>query len=150
GTDPVDICAISDMDGFSPGWQAAAQDEPNTALVAGLNLIGLSPTPDGIYSISATVVENAPIPTSGSDFVQMGRDDYDAILDEAPHLAEFKEGGANFVATYPLHQRFLKQAAIYNEKLLALGTFSDMMLSLSMDQERVNPRLQSSKVVAGG
>lgn len=147
----LQVEAAIDADRYNPGWQAAAQGTPSVALVAGLNLVGLASTPDaGPYSLTASVVENAPVPVVPGDFIQLGRDDYDVMLDEAQHIASFKMGGAEFTETFPLHERFLKQAAIYNQKLAALGQFQKEMYRMSQDQEDTNPRLASPKVVTNG
>lgn len=148
---PLEVTAVRDQDLYKPTWQAQAAGAPTVALCAGLNLVALSVTPDaGPYGLVASVVENAPIPTSPTDYIQLGRDDYDVLLDEAQHLAAFKMGGIEFLATLPLHARFMQQAAIYNQKLLTYGGMTDAMLALSHMEDMVNPRLESTEAVTGG
>lgn len=146
---PFEITAVRDNDYYNPGWQAAAQGTPDIAVQSGLNLIGLSVPPDaGNYGLTASVLQNAPIPAGLGSYIQLGRDDYDVLLDEAQHIASWKMGGQEFAATFPLHERYLKQAAIYNQKLLAFGSFTKQMELISGMEDSENPRLESSKAVS--
>ena len=136
----IDIDSAQNQDNFNPSWQSQAAAMPDTLLTTGLNLIGFSATPDtNAYSITLDVVQNAPIPLKGADFIQLGRDDYDVLLDYCVHLAAFKMGGAEFIATIPLFQRFMKQASLYNSKLDELGEFTKAIYELSQLQTETNP-----------
>jgi hypothetical protein len=61
------------------------------------------------------------------------------MLDYAQHLAAFKMGGAEFMATLPLFQRFIKQASIYSSKLDELGEYTSMLLGLGALERSRNP-----------
>jgi hypothetical protein len=142
GNVPMQVDSVRAADEFQTRWQSQPAGTPEFALHAGLNLLALSPVADtGPYSLTATVVQNAPIPATNIDFVQVARDDLDALLDYAQHLAAFKMGGAEFLATMPLFERFLKQAAIYNAKLEELGEFTRPLFGLSQVQENMAPRM---------
>jgi hypothetical protein len=143
---PLDIDSAKNGDFFNPGWQAAAAGPPQSAYVAGLNLVGFNPAPDSdsAYSVTAHVVENAPIPSTPGDTIQLSREDFDAVLDYAQHLAAFKLGGAEFLATMPLYQRFLKRAAIYNSKLVGMSELYKSMYETSQLEEQRNPRYATS------
>ncbi len=137
---PLNIDSVYNADAFNQGWQGVAATKPDTALVAGLNLVALSPTPDvGPYSVTATVAQNAPIPSVGTDPVQVGRDEYDAVIGYAQHLAAFKMGGAEMMATAPLLERFLTAAQVYNSKLAQSGEFMKAIYGLSSLQKKANP-----------
>ncbi len=137
---PLPVDAVRNGDDFNPTWQADAASQPASSYAAGLNLIGLGPVPDsGPYSITATVVQNAPLPVLPSDPIQLARDDYGAVLDYAQHLAAFKMGGAEFQATFPLYQGFVKRAALYNSKLSELGIFQKPMYEVSKLESERNP-----------
>lgn len=137
---PVWIDSVRAADNFQSAWQALAAGSPSSAYYTGLNLVALSPAPDAnAYSATATVVENAPIPLSDTAQVQMGRDDYDAILDYVQHLAAFKQGGSEFLATMPLFQRFMAQAAIYNRKLDQIAEFTKPLYALASREKDMNP-----------
>jgi hypothetical protein len=85
------------------------------------------------------VVENAPVPVNDGDFVQVSKDDLEAILDYAQHMAALKMGGTEFISTIPLVQRFHKQALVYNHKLNELGEFTKPTYELSQLQAEANP-----------
>jgi hypothetical protein len=147
---PVDIDAVQNGDRFDAGWQSAVQGPPGSCYVAGGNLIGFGPTPDlnSTYTAIATVVQNAPV--TGTN-IQIGRDDYDAIIGEAEHIALFKLGGDEFASTMPLHDAFLGRAALYNSKLKALGTYTQDLYDTSAREEEVDPIYSNAKPgVAGG
>jgi len=139
----LQIDSVRAADLYRTSWQADAAGPPAEALQSGLNLVVLAPTPDSPavpYSLTTTVVENAPIPVLPTDPVQVAREDLDAILDCSQHLASFKMGGAEFAATMPLFQRFLKQAALYNTKLAEFGEFTQALYGTSQLEESANPR----------
>lgn len=142
---PVGVDPVQSADDYNPGWQAATPGAPTDLYVAGLNLVAVSPQPDsgGPYAVTVSVVQNAPVPTKDSDFLQVSRDDYDVVIDYAQHLAAFKRGGAEFVATMPLFERFLKAAAIGNSKLQEFGPFTGAMLQTGRLQEERSPRLEA-------
>jgi len=142
---PVLIDSVRNADLYTTGWETATQGRPSAALHAGLNLIALAPAPDvGPYSLTATVVQNAPMPVAPTDPVQVARDDLDAILDYAQFLAAWKQGGEEFLRSMQLLQRFMKQAAMYNGKLLEIAEFNSMLLNLSQLEQGTNPTMTPS------
>lgn len=143
---PIGVGSVSSSDDFDPTWQAQLPGTPDTCHTAGINLIAFGPQPDdGDYSATASVVQNAPVPVAQTDYIQCGKDDYDVILDYAQHLAAFKLGGAEFAATVPLYQRFIKRGALYNSKLAALGQFQPQLYATSQFEEERNPRYSKVK-----
>ena len=137
---PILVDGVKSADSYDPLWQAAAQGTPNSGFTAGLNLVALNPPPDaGSYSMTATVVENAPIPEVDADKVQLAREDYDALLDECQHIAMLKAGGQEFADTIILHQRFMAQAKLYNGKLAELGEYQTYIYQLSEREKQLNP-----------
>jgi hypothetical protein len=137
----LDMDAVFYADTYRPGWQALPHDVPDAVYVAGLNYIALAPKPDAVDLVTLTVIENSPFPASGSAFFQFGREDADAIIGYAQHLASFKQGGAEFMATIPLLQEFIKHCAKYNDKLDTMGEFTDVIYGQSNLQEQADPRL---------
>ena len=142
---PVQIDAIAEANRYRTGWRGEANGPPNAVFQSGLNLLAVAPPPDNgggnNYSLTVTVVENAPIPVNDADFIQAGRDDLDVILGYAQHLAAFKMGGTEFTSTISLLERFLKQAEIYGLKLKELGEFTTTIYTLAQTEEFANPRL---------
>jgi hypothetical protein len=138
---PLQIDSITAGDLYHTGWERDTPGQPTVAYHAGLNLVAVSPVSDvGPYTITATVVQNAPVPASDADFLQVSRGDLDAILDYAQHLAAFKMGGLEFTATLPLFQRFLAAAASYGLKLAELGEYTSVIFAQSQRDAEMHPR----------
>jgi hypothetical protein len=142
---PLQVDAVREADNYRTNWQAETPTQPTICLTAGLNLVGFAAPPDaGAYTITATVVENAPIPVADGDNIQMGRDDYAAMLDYCVHVAMLKCGGAEFADTMPLYDRFLKQAKLYNSKLDVQGGYTSRIFETSAREEKLNPRMANA------
>lgn len=159
GNVPLQIDAVKSLDLYRTGWQAESQGAPNAMASMGLNLYALAPPPNTgtgspvtPYSLTATVVENAPLPVVDADPVQVSREDFDAVIDLTQHLASFKMGGAEFLGTTALLQRFLKQAQVYNTKLAETGEFTTMLYGVAQQEESRNPRTtpEPATASAGG
>ena len=73
-----------------------------------------------IDTISVDLVRNAPIPANDSAYVQLGREELDAVLDYAQHLAAFKQGGQEFQATMKHYSNFRRLALVRNQRLAAV------------------------------
>jgi len=138
---PLAVDAVNMADKYNPLWQAMNAGPPLNAYTAA-NLLGINPQPDSssAYTAKVSVVQNAPVPAVGGDFIQVARDDFDTILDMAQHLAMFKVGGAEFAATVALYQGFLRKAALYNGKLKEMGFFELPQQEYATDEERSNAR----------
>lgn len=140
---PLRIDAVQSGDNYRPGWEAEAASTPKRLYTAGLNLFALAPKPStSLIDITLTVVENAPFPANGAEFLQVGQEDYDAILDLAQHIAAFKQGGAEFVATLPLLNNFIHHIKRHNLKLAQLGEFNDILYDQSQLQGKFFPVAQ--------
>lgn len=137
---PMTVDAVTNGDTFNPGWQGAVAGPPTSCYTTGLNLIAFGPQPDaGPYSVVTSVIQNATVPVNAGDFIQISRADYDAMLDEAQHIAMLKSGGAEFAATVTLHQNFLERASLYNRSLSVTGQFWDSMQDISKTDMERNP-----------
>lgn len=149
---PVVVESVANADYYAANWQGITAGSPTDIYYAGLNQLALSPTPDaGLYSITASVVRNMPLPTADADFVQIGRDDVSAVLDYAQHLALFKCGGSEFAQTEGLLKNFMRHCALYNSKLAALSQYLEFIDGRGHEDERINPTFnQLSPATAGG
>ncbi len=125
---------IADMDRFSPSWQSLL-GTPTKLALAGRNLLALSPVPDQLYSITLDVVRNHPIPTLDGDFIQVGREHLNAIVDYAVHLAMFKQGGAEFAATISLKDNLFQLAMENNLRLKAQAGNLERLVGKTKKQE---------------
>jgi hypothetical protein len=134
--------SLADFDDLQPNWQNVASGEPTDIAICGWNLIALYPAPvDDQYSITVDLIANMPVPSADGDFIQIGREYYDAILDYAIHLASFKRQGTEFEGTYQLLNNFMKLALRYNDVLKAEAANYDIMMALSSKEEMDRPRV---------
>jgi hypothetical protein len=144
GNMTLQIDSVEAGDQYAPMWEGRAPGTPASAYQAGLNLVAVSPAPlgtAGAYSFTATVVQNAPVPINLGDEVQVPEDVLNVILDYAQHLAAFKMGGAEFTATMPMLETFLREATVYNSKLNEMGEYTEFLTGISQMNESRNPRL---------
>jgi hypothetical protein len=137
---PVQVESVANADFYAANWQSLTPTQPNAIYYAGLNMIALSPQPDaGPYSVTASVLANMPLPVNNGDYLQIGRDDIQAVLDYAQHLALFKSGGAEFAASFPLYQSFMRHCMLYNSKLKALSPYLEQIDGLGRRDQQINP-----------
>lgn len=137
---PMTDSSLQDIDSAIQGWQGKAQGLPTEiALVSG-NLIALCPVPDAVYSVTLDVFRKTPMPTVDGDFIQVGPEAYDAILDYAEHLAAFKMGGAEFEVSMGCLKRFLRLTGIQGERFRASAPYLDMLRERAGREEVRRPR----------
>jgi hypothetical protein len=150
GLNDVDVFpqSVAELDAFRPEW-ASTSGVPDAVASAGQNLIAIAPPPDagGPYSLRCDVVRNAVVPVNDTDFVQIGREWIDSIVDEAFHISLFKSGGSEFSDTIPLHQSFIKSAAAYNDKLKACSIYLNALQSQSTEEKKSRPHRESDAEV---
>ncbi|MDE2102955.1 MAG: hypothetical protein KGL39_37270 [Patescibacteria group bacterium] len=135
------IVSVLDLDQSYPGWQGIKQSgSPFILAPAGANLAAVYPIPDNTYDLVLDVVANPVVPALGTDAIQLGQEELDAVLDYAQHLASFKLGGDEFQATQPLYNNFMKLALNYNQTLRASSKFLDIMWGASQRENAMRPR----------
>jgi hypothetical protein len=132
---PLISTSLAEMDAYNSEWQNTP-GTPVDICVAGYNLIALSPVPDGIYSVTLDVIRSTPL----TDPVQLGREELEAILGYAEHLAMFKIAGPEWVATKLGWESMLKVASNFNARLKAAIRYRDVMASTSTREHKVRPR----------
>jgi hypothetical protein len=125
-------------DRFNVNWQTNPNSFPQI-VTAGTDIYAPTPLVAG-NSIVLVVIQNAPIPASGSDQIQVPRDIMDAILDEAEHLAQFKRGGSEFEASMSLHKSFLSTAQRWDTRNRMEGIFPTTLRSDTPREEIQMPR----------
>lgn len=140
---PVVVTSVTAGDYYNANWQGQTPGTPRALYYAGLNLIGLGPAPStSAYSVTANVVRNMVLPVLDSDFLQVGRDDLPAVLDESQHIGMFKCGGAEFSETFPLHGNFLRRCTLHNSKLNALSQYLEFLDGRGQADEKLHPSFQ--------
>jgi hypothetical protein len=135
--------AIRSLDSFRAGWQGEAPNISDTIGVMSWNLIALAPLPiSTAISIMLDMVSNAPVPVNDGDFIQIGREDLDALLDMSQHLLAFKQAGQEFTDTVPLYQSAVTQAKLRNTKLKEEIPFYEMLdnRAIVQDEETVSDK----------
>lgn len=137
---PLRVSTVAELDAFRAGWQNES-GVPDTVAIAGFNLLGLAKVPDATpYSVTVDLIQNAVVPAAAGDFLQIGREELDVILDYAQHLAAFKQGGAEFMATAIHYDRLRRLAVIRNEQLRAASSFADILDDQTRKAELQVPR----------
>ena len=96
-----------------------------------------------LFRSTMDVIRNTPVPVLDADFLQIGREQLDSILDYAEHLAAFKMAGAEFAATVRQSNNFLLAAMQYNWRLAAAATYAvptrDQVRRELYDRKRTRP-----------
>ena len=118
----ADVCAMTDMDRYAPEWDSDPRFT-DSVVFAGIDFLW---SPPG-YALGLTLLGNAPVPVLDTDYVQVARGDWDAVLSMAQLLATFNVGGAEFEQALSLETVFVKAAAQENIRLEKLGIFSDIL-----------------------
>ena len=130
---------VSDMDQTQPTWvQGTAA--PIFPVVMGWNLMGFAPVPDDAYAIQVDLVRTVPAPTSDADSTHLPQELVEMLLAYAVHLASFKQGAAQVLATQDGYTQLVKTAQLYNERLRARGFFADVLNRQTRREEIQRPR----------
>jgi len=127
-------------------WQTNSAAQPGIVR-GGIDLFAVSPPIPASTNVSVTLslVGNAPIPASDGDYIQVSRDVLDAILDEAQHLAMFKDGGQDFMSSMTLHKNFINTAMETNQRLRESGIFPTDIRPPVSKQSEAQPRFAEEK-----
>lgn len=156
GGTPILVDSLNNLDAFKLNWQDETPGTPDIIAVAGHNIVALSPVPDGVHTVTLDVVRKTDVPTAGDDFIELGREDKDSILNYAQHLAMFKIGGQEFELTQWQAGEFLQQSVLRNRLMAAetAGSIANMFsisLREGMDRPRVtgSPQLPEEGVTGG-
>ncbi len=111
---PLDI--FSNLDSARPYWESRSGPYADYAATA-FDLLALSPVAQTPVTMNVDVVRSAPLPVLTTDFIQIGREELPYIVDFCRHILSFKLAGAEFLATMPLYDNFLKGAQKQNKQL---------------------------------
>jgi len=136
---PCDSPAVEEMDQYDLGWESRS-DAQMGIVRGGIDLFAVSPKPSGNVSVSLSLVGSAPVPVADGDYVQLPRENINAILDEAEHLAQFRHGGQEFLHSIPLHQNFIQAAMDSNRRVRESGIFATTLRPPVSRQSEVDPR----------
>lgn len=123
--------SMTEMDAGKPGWQGQTTadggnipDSPQIWLPLSIDLIAIWPADaDGGHNLTVFGISQTPELTADGDFIDIGQEALNALLNYALHVLALKEGGARFAATLPLLADFLREAAEENGQLMASSMF---------------------------
>ena len=136
---PLIVNALADLDAYDQNWQNGS-GTPTDIAIAGINLVVPYPKPDGVYSMTFDVVRNAIIPAVDADQLQIGREELEAILGYAEHLAMFKVGGPEFAATAHYWDNMMHIAATHSERISAASRYAAILAEQSRKEQFARPR----------
>ena len=142
GSVSVDTLGFKGIDTQLQNWEINQPVDDPQIVVGGVDLIALAPFATSTVSSVLTVVENAPVPTSDSDQIQLSRDGVDAVLAYAQHIASFKMGGQDFALTFPLYAQFEKYCQMKNTQYAALSIDRSQLIGEGNRQDSDDPRFE--------
>jgi hypothetical protein len=134
---PLNIDTIYNVDAGIPFWR----NQVGAPRILGemYDLVIVYPLPDRAYSIAADVVQAAPIPFYGNDYIQLGREDIDHLVDYVGHVLMFKCGGSDFKESMGQYDSFMKAVASRNAIDKAKIVNFEAMFGQSQKEWRLRP-----------
>jgi hypothetical protein len=124
---PAALGSVFSWDQDDPNWMFK-RDKPEEWTPVGLGIIGLRPIPSSnAFSVLVDGVTVTPTLTVAGDKIDIGQEEFQALLDYIQHVLSFKEGGQEFQSTMPAYQRFIAAAGVRNEKLRASAFYRHAM-----------------------
>lgn len=141
----IPVNALERIDFGFPDWQhtagaAGVEAPPITAGQESPNLIALYKVPNDVaYSITVDTVRNALTLSADSDRIQLSDEIIGPLLGECVHIALFKDGGAEFQASLPLHRTFWQSALEYNSALKANAPNIDILKGIAQAEWHERP-----------
>ncbi len=117
--------SVANFDAFAPGWNQRPYGVPQFLALAGQTILATSAVPDPAipYSLSMDAVVNCPLPVDDVTPIGITADVADLLTDYSQHLAAFKMGGEEFMATVPLLKGFTERAALYRQMTGVRGPY---------------------------
>lgn len=111
------ISTVAQWDQNRPTWRYESPGVPRSVAQLNWNTIAVRPLPNGIYTMTFETIRKAPIPTSDSDFIQVGRESMQALYDYAQHIALIKSQGVEFETTMSRYQSAKAMAEEYRQQI---------------------------------
>ena len=144
GSINADTPGFGEMDTQQQNWEQTQNATDPTIVVGGVDLVALAPfnITTAVVSAVLTLVGNAPVPLVDADKIQLSKDGVDAVLARSQHVATFKRGGEDFLATIPLLEQFEAYCRTKNAQYAALGIFRPDLLVAGNEQSEGDPRFE--------
>lgn len=133
--------SVPDADKFSSDWQVVS-GIPRRVLTMGQTLIGLwppagIPSAGGSYSVTLDVVRNAPVPQFLGDYLQVGPELLNDILDYAQHVALIKEGPGQVETSMGLLEQFTGLCGTQIKIQIGSGPDEPAMVQQTVQDQRM-------------
>ncbi len=106
------LSSVGQLDAQRPDWQAT-WGTPRSLHLLNWNLFAVYPLVNEATVVEVEVVRKAPVPVDDTDYLQVGREQLQAIYDYAQHIAMMKCQGAEFAATAGLYKTAREAARNY-------------------------------------
>jgi hypothetical protein len=129
--------SLAEMDAYANGWQQSNLNLPQI-VEAGMDYV--APTPGIGQSVFLTLVGNAPLLDVTGTYVQVSRDDWQAVLDYSQHVASFKMGGDSFSATMGMLKDVFRAVGARNKRWITYGPFVETLKGEGKLQDEAVPR----------
>ena len=137
---PVQIGRTRDTDAYNASWQNEAAGTPTRLFFSNYNLFGVAPIPDSnVHSVLFDVVSPAIIPSDSTDNIQLDRQEIEAVVSYAHHIASFKQGGEEFADTAAQMADMMRMANNKNSQLAAQSWSKDAQDSRTWDDLVMSP-----------
>lgn len=136
---PAYIDSLSELDQSTPNWVSALAGQPQFIGID-QNILAVSPITDNSNpGLTLDITPKFPVPAL-TDYIQLGKENLDVILDYAEHLAHFKEGMSEISKTMQLYKNIVALAATQNDRLRQVVKTFDVMNSKTNEEQHSNPR----------
>lgn len=156
---PLSPSSLFDLDFGRPAWRSETTTsggdvptQPRVFIVGALNLVALWPTDAaGNKTLTVDGLAATPILTADSGaggVIDIGQDEFSALLDYCQHMAAFKQGGVEFKASDALMKSFLQTAAERSSILKESAAYRKYM---GLDKGRMSRKMirESDQMEAG-
>jgi hypothetical protein len=157
---PLAVASTTELDLMRPSWRsetvASGGDVPTAPTVwvpISLLRIAIWPAMNSVVvnGLQVDGVSATPILSEPGDFVDLGQELFDHLLNLVLHLLAFKIGGQTWKATLPAFQRFLQAAAEENGVLKANQKFRRWAgLNRRVDLQKAKGESTQLDLIAGG
>lgn len=132
----LSLTTLGALDSVNPTWQTGT-GTPKIAACA-YDLLAFSRVPSGVFSITANLVQSAPLPATDAAFIPVGREEMPYIFDYCRHILQFKVGGTEFVQSMPLYDNFLKGASQRTTLIGVKARYLTPLFTVPQSQESQN------------
>lgn len=132
------ISSLGQLSAQRPDWEGSS-GTPRSLHMLNWNLFAVYPVPDDAYTIELEIVKKAPVPTSDDDYIQVGREQLQAIYDYAQHVAMVKCQGQELSATMPLLESALDAAKEHMAALAGSSVNWALQQRLNREERLMKP-----------